>query len=67
MPGDNPNNIRVSSSPGNRGVQFPEKEGLLWVGLQVVGLPFTPTTVRSATHGVFGVQVENGTASFQLL
>ena len=35
------------------------------VGLQVTGLPFTPATVRSVTHGALSLQVENGTvASF---
>lgn len=35
------------------------------VALQVTGLPFTPATARSATHGVLGLKIENGTvASF---
>ena len=37
------------------------------VALQVTGLPFTPATVRSVTHGILGLHVENGTvASFAL-
>lgn len=33
------------------------------IGLQVTGLPFTPATVRSVTHGVLSLQIENGTVA----
>ena len=33
------------------------------VALQVTGLPFTPATVHSATHGVLSVQIETGTVA----